>query len=184
MGILNATPDSFYNKGQSSDVDSLLRNAEKMLKDGASILDIGGASTKPGQELISTEEELKRVIPVIEVLVKHFPDKWLSIDTYNAAVADAAVRAGVSIINDISSGRFDKEMLHTAARLKVPYIAMHMQGTPKTMQLSPEYRDVVKEVYGYLEGVCKVCEHIGIAEVIIDPGFGDGIHGTGGFIEY
>ena len=174
MGILNATPDSFYNKGQLSDVESLLRNAEKMLKDGASILDIGGASTKPGQELISPEEELKRVIPVIVALVKHFPDTWLSIDTYNAAVADAAVLAGVSIINDVSCGRFDKEMLHTAARLKVPYIAMHMQGTPKTMQQSPEYKDVVKEVYDYLEGVCKECENEGIAEVIIDPGFGFG----------
>ncbi len=174
MGILNATPDSFYNKGQSSDVISLLRNAEKMLKDGASILDIGAASTKPGQELISSGEELARVMPVIDTIVKHFPDAWLSIDTYNAKVAEAAVEAGVSIINDVSSGRFDQEMLLTTARLKVPYIAMHMQGTPKTMQVSPEYNDVVKEVYNYLEGVCTECKQAGINEVIIDPGFGFG----------
>src|ERR1035437_762135 len=141
MGILNATPDSFYNKGQSSDLMSLLRNAEKMLKDGAAILDIGGASTKPGQELISADEELLRVMPVVNAIHKHFPEAWLSIDTYNSKVAKETVEAGVAIVNDVSSGRFDKDMLQTVAALKVPYIAMHMQGTPKIMQLSPEYDD-------------------------------------------
>ena len=174
MGILNATPDSFFHKGQQSDTLSLLRNAEKMLKDGAAILDIGGASTKPGQELINADEELQRVMPVVHAIHKQFPDAWLSIDTYNSEVARETVEAGVCIVNDVSSGRFDKDMLQTVAGLGVPYIAMHMQGTPKTMQLYPEYHDVVKEVYDYLQGVCKQCEAAGIAEVIIDPGFGFG----------
>jgi dihydropteroate synthase len=174
MGILNATPDSFYNKGQDSDALSLLRNAEKMLKEGAAVLDIGGASTKPGQELLNTDEELKRVIPVVAELHKNFPDAWLSIDTYNAKVAKEAVEAGVSIVNDVSSGRFDDEMLKTVAALKVPYIAMHMQGEPKTMQVNPQYKDVVDEVMAYLQEICLKCEQAGITEVIVDPGFGFG----------
>ncbi len=174
MGILNATPDSFYNKGQQSDEISLLRNAEKTLKDGAAILDIGGASTKPGQELISADEELERVMPVVITIHKNFPEAWLSIDTYSARVAKEAAEAGVSIVNDVSSGRFDGAMLRTVGELKVPYIAMHMQGTPKTMQQEPQYKDVVDEVKRYLQDVCEQCEQAGIAEVIIDPGFGFG----------
>jgi dihydropteroate synthase len=174
MGILNATPDSFYNKGQGSDVKSLLETVEKMLKDGAAILDIGGASTKPGQELLAADDELKRVIPAVIAIHQRFPDAWLSIDTYNAKVAKEAVAAGVSIVNDVSSGRFDKDMLATVAALQVPYIAMHMQGTPKTMQVDPDYDDVLKEVYGYLKDVCEQCEEAGIKQVIIDPGFGFG----------
>ena len=174
MGILNATPDSFYNKGQHSDLDGLLRNAEKMLKEGAAILDIGGASTKPGQELISADEELQRVIPVVTAIHTRFPDAWLSIDTYNSKVASETVAAGVSIVNDVSSGRFDNNMLHVVAGLKVPYIAMHMQGTPKTMQQDPQYDDVVLEVRGYLQQICEQCDAAGINNVIIDPGFGFG----------
>ena len=172
MGILNATPDSFYNKGRGNDIDGLLRTAERMIKEGAAILDIGGASTKPGQPLITADEELERVMPVILAINKAFPDAWLSIDTYNAKVAKETV--GVDIVNDVSSGRFDKEMLQTVAALKVPYIAMHMQGTPQTMQLNPQYNDVVKEVYDYLQDICGHCETAGIADVIIDPGFGFG----------
>ncbi len=174
MGILNATPDSFFNKGRESDVNSLLRNAEKMLKDGAAILDIGGASTKPGQELIGADEELQRVMPAVTAIHKNFPDAWLSIDTYNAKVAKETVEAGVSVVNDVSSGRFDTEMLKTVAGLQVPYIAMHMLGTPQTMQTNPEYGDVVAEVYAYLQNVCKQCEESGITNIIIDPGFGFG----------
>ena len=174
MGILNATPDSFYNKGQLSDVLSLLRQAEKMLNDGAAILDIGGASTKPGQRLIGPDEELKRVMPVIEAILSHFPDAWLSADTYHSKVAKEAVAAGVAIINDVSSGRIDKDMINTIASLGVPYIAMHMQGLPETMQLAPEYTDVVQEVYTYLESVSRECAAAGINDVIIDPGFGFG----------
>ncbi len=174
MGILNATPDSFYNKGRESGLDELLRSAEKMLKDGAAILDIGGASTKPGAEIISKDEELKRVIPVISTIHRHFPDAWLSVDTYNAVVAKEAVDAGASIVNDVSAGRFDKEMLHTVAALKVPYIAMHMQGRPETMQKDPQYGDVVTEVREYLKDVSFKCAEAGIIDVIVDPGFGFG----------
>jgi len=174
MGILNATPDSFYNKGHYSNADSLLKVADQMLRDGASILDIGGASTKPGQDLLSADEELTRIMPVIETIYKHFPDAWLSVDTYNARTAKEAVNAGASIVNDVSSGSIDKDMLTTVGQLNVPYIAMHMQGTPKTMQLNPEYDDVVKEVIAYLRSICDDCEAAGIKEVIIDPGFGFG----------
>ncbi len=174
MGILNATPDSFYNKGQSSDTLSLLQNAEKMLKDGASILDIGGASTKPGQDIISPDEELRRIMPAVEAIHSRFPEAWLSVDTYNSRVAAETVAAGVHIINDVSSGSIDPLMLEVVARLNVPYIAMHMQGTPKTMQLAPAYEDVVQEVYQYLEDICSRCTHAGISEVVIDPGFGFG----------
>lgn len=174
MGILNATPDSFYNKGRESGIDELLRNADKMQEEGATILDIGGASTKPGAAIISTEEELGRIIPVISSIHKHFPDIWLSIDTYNASVAKEAVLAGASIINDVSSGRFDKEMLRTVASLKVPYIAMHMQGTPETMQKDPQYADVVQEVRNYLKDISTQCTEQGIVDIIIDPGFGFG----------
>ncbi len=174
MGILNATPDSFYNKGQHSNADSLLRVAGQMVKDGATILDIGGASTKPGQEWLDADEELKRIIPVIETIHKNFRDVWLSVDTYNALTAKEAVNAGASIVNDVSSGSFDKAMLATVGQLGVPYIAMHMQGTPKTMQLNPEYDDVVKEVVAYLRNICEDCEAAGIKDAIIDPGFGFG----------
>ncbi len=174
MGILNATPDSFYSKGHGSDPDALLAIVEKMLNDGASIIDIGGASTKPGQKLIGADEELGRVIPVITAIHKRFPELWLSVDTYNARVATEAVAAGVAIVNDVSSGRFDVGMLQAVASLQVPYIAMHMQGTPATMQVQPEYNDTVAEVYNYLQGVCDQCTAAGIAEVIVDPGFGFG----------
>lgn len=174
MGILNATPDSFYNKGRDSDIDSLLRNAEKMLKDGAAILDIGGASTKPGQKLITTEEETERVLPAIRTIHRYFPEAWLSIDTYNAATATACVADGVAIVNDVSGGRFDMMMYDVVAALNVPYIAMHMQGTPETMQQAPEYTDVVQEVYAYLDSACQRCAAKGISNIIIDPGFGFG----------
>ena len=174
MGILNATPDSFYNKGKDSGVDELLLNAEKMLHEGASILDIGGASTKPGAELIDTAEELKRVIPVIEAIIKRFPDVWLSIDSYNAVVAKEAVAAGVSIVNDVSSGAFDENMATTVAALNVPYIAMHMRGIPKNMQVDPQYDDVVTEVRSYLANVCDQYSKAGVADIIIDPGVGFG----------
>jgi dihydropteroate synthase len=174
MGILNATPDSFYNKGRDSDLDSLLRNAETMLTEGARILDIGGASTKPGAELIEPSEELKRVLPAIEAIVKRFPDTWLSVDTYHAEVAKQAVEAGASIINDVSSGSIDADMLQTVASLKVPYIAMHMKGIPKTMQQNPSYENATLEVLQYLQNTCNNCEQAGITDIIIDPGFGFG----------
>lgn len=174
MGILNATPDSFYNKGNDSSVDALLKNAEKMIGEGAIILDIGGVSTRPNAENIGTDEELERVIPVIDIIHKHFPDVWLSVDTYNAKVAEAAVAAGAAIINDVSSSRFDPAMLETVSKLKVPYIAMHMQGTPKDMQVNPQYHNVVTEVMDKLRATIGQCAATGVTDIIIDPGFGFG----------
>lgn len=172
MGILNVTPDSFYTKTQET--DELLRIAEKMLNEGAAILDIGGASTKPGQSLIGEEEELQRIIPAIKVIQKYFPDAWLSIDTYNARVAEEAVYAGVSIVNDVSGGRFDKNMLATVAALKVPYIGMHIQGTPETMQNEPSYNNAVSEVRDYLRTLADECTAAGITDIIVDQGYGFG----------
>lgn len=174
MGILNATPDSFYNKGRDSDMTALLRNAERMITEGAKILDIGGASTKPGSSIIAVDEELGRVIPVISAIHKNFPDVWLSVDTYHSHVAKEAVAAGAHIINDVSSGSIDTQMLQTVAELKVPYIAMHMQGTPETMQQNPHYTDAVTEVRDYLSNMSQICTTHGIHDVVIDPGFGFG----------
>lgn len=174
MGILNATPDSFYNQGRDSDADSILRNAERMLKDGATILDVGGASTKPGSSIIAEDEELKRVIPVIEALHKHFPEAWLSVDTYHSNVALEAVNAGASIINDVSTGSIDGNMIATVAQLQVPYIGMHMQGIPATMQQNPQYNNVTLDILNYLRGMVDQCEAAGIKDIIIDPGFGFG----------
>jgi len=174
MGILNATPDSFYNKGQDSDLAGLLRNAEKMLNEGATILDVGGASTKPGAALIDAGEELERILPVIIAIRERFPDAWLSVDTYNAQTAKETIAAGADIINDVSSGRFDEDMMATVANLDIPYIVMHMQGTPETMQHDPQYADAVKEVYDHLHGVCVTAANAGIKDIIIDPGFGFG----------
>ena len=174
MGILNATPDSFYNKGRESDTEALLQKAGQMLGEGAAILDIGGATTKPGAAIIDADEELKRVIPVIEAIVKQYPDAWLSVDTYNSKTAREAIAAGASIINDVSSGSIDSEMIATVAQLGVPYIAMHMQGTPQTMQKDPQYGNVVNEVLDYLRQVSDSCYAAGIKDIIIDPGFGFG----------
>jgi dihydropteroate synthase len=174
MGILNATPNSFYNKGRDSDLDSLVGNAETMLKQGAIILDIGGASTKPGEKIIGADAELERIMPVVTAIHRHFPDAWLSVDTYNAIVAKEAVGAGASIINDVSGARFDATMLETVAKLNVPYIAMHMQGTPETMQQNPQYNDAVTEVRDYLRRLANECSAAGINDIIIDPGFGFG----------
>jgi dihydropteroate synthase len=174
MGILNATPDSFYNKGKGSSIDELLHTAERMLNEGATILDIGGASTRPNADVVPVDEELGRVVPVVAAIHKRFPDAWLSVDTFHSKVAAEAVSAGAYMINDVSSARMDVEMLPTVARLKVPYIAMHMQGAPQTMQQDPAYTNVVTEVRNYLKDVCMECSVVGITDVVIDPGFGFG----------
>ena len=175
MGILNATPDSFYtNSGNNEVTKILLPEAEKMLLAGASILDIGGASTRPGAELVSEDEELKRVLPLIKILVKTFPDVWLSVDTYHASVAKAAIEAGASIVNDVSAGSIDSRMIDEVASLKVPYIAMHMQGAPRTMQENPQYDEVVRNVFDYLKQKVLDCTAKGIHDLILDLGFGFG----------
>lgn len=174
MGILNVTPDSFYDQHLPKGIDAIMAHAGKMISEGADILDIGGQSTKPGSQRIAAEEELARVLPVITLLQQKYPDLLLSIDTYYAAVASAAVNVGAAIVNDISAGDMDAAMLQTVAALQVPYICMHMKGTPETMQQNAGYNDVVKEVLDYFIEKIAACTAAGIKDVIIDPGFGFG----------
>jgi dihydropteroate synthase len=174
MGIINATPDSFYEGHLKLNTDGITVLAGKMIQDGAAILDIGGLSTRPGSNPVSVQEETDRVLPVIEAIHKIYPEIILSIDTYNSQVARAAVHAGASIINDISGGNLDKDMLSTVAGLQAPYICMHMQGTPATMQQAPVYSHVVKEVLDFFIANIEACNKAGIKDVIIDPGFGFG----------
>lgn len=174
MGIINATPDSFYEGHLKHSKEDILQIAGKMISDGATILDIGGQSTRPGSQPISIEEELGRVIPIVASVHEKYPDTIISIDTYNSEVATAAVAAGASVINDISGGSLDKAMIQTVARLKVPYVCMHMQGTPANMQKEPRYADVVKEVLDHFIAKLDECSKAGIKDVIIDPGFGFG----------
>ena len=174
MGIINITPDSFYEGHLDKNIESIVQLAAAMLADGAAILDIGGQSTRPGSIRITAGEEIKRVLPVIEAIKKNHPDAVISIDTYQSKVALEAVAAGASIVNDISAGNIDDNMLKTVAGLKVPFIAMHIKGTPETMQDDPQYDDVVKEVLDFFIQKIIACKVAGIADVIIDPGFGFG----------
>ena len=172
MGIINATPDSFYEGHLNMALHDVLALAGKMITDGAAILDVGGLSTRPGSQSISVQEEIDRVLPVIESIHAAWPEIILSIDTYNSAVAKAAINAGASIVNDISGGNLDDALLDTVASLGVPYICMHMQGTPATMQQSAVYNNVVKEVLDFFIAKIDACNKAGIKDVIIDPGFG------------
>ncbi len=174
MGIINATPDSFYEGHLPLSQDSILEMAASMLAAGAQILDIGGQSSRPGSERISSSEEKSRVLPLIHVIHSHFPDAIISVDTYYAEVAAAAVEAGAGIVNDISAGNMDPRMLATVAGLRVPYICMHMKGTPETMQQHAEYEDVAKEVLDFFISKLNECHKAGINDVILDPGFGFG----------
>jgi dihydropteroate synthase len=153
---------------------AMLALITQLLQDGADIIDVGGQSTRPGSERISAAEETDRVLPVIECIQKHFPQAIISIDTYSSQVAKAAVEAGAGIINDISGGAMDAAMIETAAALKTPYICMHMQGTPATMQEQPHYKNVVTEVLDYFIAKTAACKKAGITDIIIDPGFGFG----------
>lgn len=174
MGILNITPDSFYKGYLQLADEEILSMAANMMAQGAAIIDIGGQSTRPGSRIIPDGEEAGRVIPVIEKIAKHFPQAILSIDTYYASVARAAVEAGAHIVNDISAGNMDSEMIQTVAALKVPYICMHMQGTPQTMQVNPQYENVTRGVLDFFIQKKEECRLAGIHDVIIDPGFGFG----------
>jgi dihydropteroate synthase len=174
MGILNITPDSFYSGSRFTNDDDVLSESEKMLNDGADILDIGGQSTRPKSEQITIDEELKRVIRKIERIHKHFPEAIISIDTIHARVAKESVLAGASIVNDISGGNMDADMLAEVGRLKVPYICMHMKGTPQTMQEKPVYENVTREILDFFIQKKQECKTAGIKDMIIDPGFGFG----------
>ncbi|GIK70499.1 MAG: dihydropteroate synthase [Bacteroidota bacterium] len=172
MGILNLTPDSLYDGGLHT--DSYLLQVEKMMTEGASIIDVGGQSTRPGAIQLNPDEEKKRILPAIENIVKRFPECILSVDTFWSDVAESAIESGVAIINDISGGEFDHKMLDVVAKLKVPYIVMHTQGSPENMQLNPVYTDVVKEVCFSLASKTEKMKLLGINDVLIDPGFGFG----------
>jgi dihydropteroate synthase len=172
MGIINITPDSFYAGSRKPQVDEALQQAEKMLTDGATFLDIGAYSSRPGALDISVAEETDRLLPVVEAIINAFPEAVLSIDTFRARVAEAAIKAGAHMINDISGGQLDAEMFATVARLQVPYILMHMKGTPQTMTQLAQYDDVFIDVLDYLASRYRQLKQLGVHDVVIDPGFG------------
>ena len=172
MGILNITPDSFYDGGRYKDTKSILIQVEAFLDQGATFIDIGAYSSRPGAAFVSEEEELKRITPVIDLILKSFPDCKISIDSFRSKVIQKCVEAGAVISNDISSGKLDPLMFETIAKLKVPYIMMHMKGTPQNMQKHTEYEDLVNDIYLYFsERINRANEH-GIQDLILDPGFG------------
>lgn len=172
MGIMNITPDSFYCGSRMQDEDAWVAAADTMLKQGALILDIGGQSTRPGSIAVDAAAEKERVIPAIRTLHQHFPEAILSVDTYHSAVAAAAVQAGASIVNDISAGNMDPNMIPLVAEMQVPYIAMHMKGTPATMEKYAVYEHVAMEVLDYFIAKTQELQKAGIKDIIIDPGFG------------
>ena len=172
MGILNTTPDSFYDGGSNQSINLILEKVEKHLSEGADILDIGGYSTKPGAETISEQEEIDRTAPIIETIIKNHPELIISIDTFRGNVAHEAVKAGASIINDVSGWELDENMFAAIRDLKVPYILMHMKGTPQTMQKNAEYKDVTLEVNEYFAKKIAQLKAAKINDIILDPGFG------------
>jgi len=174
MGILNLTPDSFYDGGKYSSIDSQLKRVEQMLEEGASIIDMGAVSTRPGSIKVSESEEMDRLLPSLKAIRHHFPDAFLSIDTYHASIAEETVKLGADMINDIYGGLYGVGMLETIARLNVPYILMHMKGEPETMQHNPQYQDVVAEIaYFFQQQIAKLRE-LDFGQMLIDPGFGFG----------
>ena len=172
MGILNVTPDSFYDGGSYKDERDILNQAKQMLAEGAAFIDIGGYSSRPGAEFVSEDEELNRVIPVIKLILQHFPECLISIDTFRSTVAQKAIEAGAAIVNDISAGKLDDAMITTVGKLSVPYIMMHMRGTPKTMQQQTNYDDLIKDVLSYFAERIALAHKAQIKDIIIDPGFG------------
>jgi dihydropteroate synthase len=174
MGIINITHDSFYKGSRFTSEEAALNIAEQMLKEGAGILDIGAASTRPGAPLIKPEEELQNLIPIIKTIVNKFPEAIISVDTYNSETAKTAIENGAHIINDISAGEIDDKMFETIAKLNVPYIMMHMQGTPENMQENPSYNNIVKEISLFFAEKIQKLNLLGVNDIIIDPGFGFG----------
>ncbi|MDX1271143.1 dihydropteroate synthase [Bizionia paragorgiae] len=172
MGILNVTPDSFFDGGTYNSDEHCITQVEKMLADGATFIDIGAYSSRPDAKNVSVAEELQRIIPVISVLVKQFPGIILSVDTFRAEVAKQAIEAGAAIINDISAGHLDPKMLQTVADYNVPYIMMHMRGTPQTMQQQTTYDDLTKDLLIYFSERIQAARSLGITDIILDPGFG------------
>ena len=174
MGILNITPDSFFDGGKYKNEKEILSQVEKMLLEGATFIDVGAYSSRPGAKHISEEEELQRIIPVINLLVKHFSEIIISVDTFRSKIAEETINAGAAIVNDISGGKMDDNMFATVANLQVPYILMHMLGTPQNMQKNPVYRDVTKEIISFFAAQINRLHQFKLNDVIIDVGFGFG----------
>jgi dihydropteroate synthase len=172
MGILNVTPDSFFDGGKHNSLEDAIDHAAQMVNDGVDIIDVGAYSSRPGAPMISSQEEIDRAIPIIEALLKEFPQIPLSIDTFRADVAKASIKSGAHIINDISGGLLDEDMFKTVAELQVPYILMHMRGTPETMQQLTDYEDVVNDVAVDLGDKISKLRELGVKDIILDPGFG------------
>ena len=172
MGILNVTPNSFFDGGKYKNDTEILSQVEKMLLDGASFIDVGAYSSKPNAEFVSEHEEISRIVPVVNLILKHFPETIISIDTFRSEVAKASIESGAAIINDISAGNLDDKMLEIIAKYNVPYIMMHMRGNPQTMQTLTNYEDVVKEMLFYFSEKVAMARSYGINDLIIDPGFG------------
>ena len=174
MGIINVTPDSFYAGSRQQEIDAIIAKAGKMISEGAEIIDIGGQSTRPGSQRITARQEMERVLPAISAILEKFPSAILSVDTYHAAVAQRAVNAGAAIVNDISAGNMDPDMIPVVAGLRVPYVCMHMTGTPEAMQANPTYENITLGIMDFFIEKIDQCRHAGIIDVIIDPGFGFG----------
>lgn len=172
MGILNITPDSFYDGGRRKTLADHLKKAEEMLLEGADFIDVGSYSSRPGAEDISESEELNRILPVVEALIENFPEILLSIDTFRSEVARQCIEAGAAMINDISAGKLDEKMLTTVAQLQVPYIMMHMKGTPQTMKDLNQYNDLTQDILFYFSERIDRARELGINDLIVDPGFG------------
>ena len=172
MGILNVTPNSFYDGGKHSDENSLLSQVEKMLVEGAAFIDIGGYSSKPSAEFVSEDEEISRLVPIMNLVLKHFPETLISVDTFRSNVAKAGIENGACMINDISAGSIDEKMMQTVAELQVPYVMMHMKGNPQTMQSLTQYENITKEMLLYFSEKVAQARSLGINDLIIDPGFG------------
>ncbi len=174
MGVLNCNEDSFFSGSRATQTDSIKHRIDLLIHEGADIIDVGGRSSRPGSVFISVEEEISRIAPAVSYLVKNFPDVLCSIDTTQASVATYALDQGFHIVNDISSGEMDSQMLETVSQRNIPFICMHMQGRPECMQDNPVYSNVVEEVYSYLEKKIAQCNEAGIKQIWIDPGFGFG----------
>lgn len=172
MGILNVTPDSFFDGGSYTERENLLKRAQTMLEQGADFIDLGGYSSRPGADFVSEAVEIERIVPAVEALLKEFPEVLISIDTFRSGVAHKAVEAGAALINDISAGLLDRQMLETVAKLKVPYIMMHMKGTPQTMQQFTDYDHLIRDVMYYFSERVLTARELGISDLILDPGFG------------
>lgn len=174
MAIINLTPDSFYDGGKFSGISDILKDAEQKIKDGASIIDIGAVSTRQGAENISHTEEYKRLLEPLKALRKSFPEVFISVDTFRSDIAQACIQEGADIINDVSGGTIDPDIFDTITRANIPYVLMHMKGTPQTMQKSPEYSDVVSEVEFFFNQQIQVLKEKGHSKIILDPGYGFG----------